>query len=362
MAVTTTTPSVAPVSETTSSAAGLRVPMRIKLLAAFAGAFTLVFLFIALWVYNYAQNAALNRVSSQLKTTAEGGAAIMDVAAFNELIETVPAVADPANPYGLGYPDSPLYLQNAQDLQDIREVVPEAFVYSYFREPADGQLYFAGSAGYFLDPPFGVTFRVPVAEVVSPATYERMEAGLVQTVPEPPYTDEFGSWISTYSPVRDADGGTVGAIGVDFSLAYVDKVREDVRSRVFPALAVSYLVLLLLVALLSSALVRPLRRLTVAASRIADGEYDLDVRDVTSTRFPDEMYDLGQSFAVMAEKVAARERTLTKEVQRLKVEIDATKRAKAVEEITGTDFFSDLTAKASQMRARMRDTPGAAST
>lgn len=358
MAVTTT-PSVTQLSGATTPSASLRMPMRIKLLGGFAGAFTLVFVFIALWVYNYAEKAALDRVSSQLKTTAEGGAAIMDVPNFNELIETVPAVPDPSNPYGLGYPDSPLYLQNAQDLQDIREVVPEAFVYSYFKDPADRQLYFAGSAGYFLDPPFGVTFRVPVVDVVSPATYSRMEAGLVQTVPEPPYTDQFGEWISTYSPVRDAEGRTVGAIGVDFSLAYVDKVREDVRSRVFPALAASYLVLLSLVALLSSALVRPLRRLTEAASRIAEGEYDLDVRDVTSTRFPDEMYDLGQSFAVMAEKVAARERTLTKEVQRLKVEIDATKRAKAVEEITSTDFFSDLTSKASQMRARMREGPGA---
>ena len=339
---------------------GIHVSMRVKLLAAFASAFTLVFAFIAWWVYDYAQTNAFNRVRAELTATAEGGATTVDAAAFDQLIDTVPPVADPSNPFGLGYPEDPLYLANAQSLSDIRSIVPEAFVYSYFRDETDGQLYFAGSAGYFLDPPFGVTYRVPVAEVVSPATYERMERGLMAVVEEPEYSDEFGSWISTYAPVRTDDGTDVGAIGVDYELSYVQQVRDGVREQLFPVLIISYLVLMGIVVLLSSALVRPLRRLTAAAGRIAEGEYDLDLQEITATRFPDEMYDLSHSFAVMAEKVGARERSLTREVQRLKVEIDATKRAQAVEEITGTDFFSDLASKATKMRARMREEPGAA--
>ena len=99
---------------------------------------------------------------------------------------------------------------------------------------------------------------------------------------------------------------------------------------------------------------RPLARLTAATRRIADGEYDLDVRSIVKSRFPDEMYELGQSFAIMAEKVAARERHLTKEVQRLRVEIDQAKREEAVQEITSTDFFEDLSGKADQLRAALR--------
>ncbi|MBK6764703.1 MAG: methyl-accepting chemotaxis protein [Micrococcales bacterium] len=112
--------------------------------------------------------------------------------------------------------------------------------------------------------------------------------------------------------------------------------------------------LLLLVLILSSTLVRPLARLTAATRRIADGEYDLDVRSLVKSRFPDEMYELGQSFTVMAEKVAARERHLTKEVQRLRVEIDQSKRDEAVREITSTDFFEDLSGKADRSRAALR--------
>lgn len=361
MAVTTAPERLAAQSVPAGPKPGIRVSMRIKLLAAFAGAFTLVFAFIAWWVYEYAQSNAFNRVRAELTSTAAGGATTVDAAAFAQLIETVPPVADPANPYGLGYPDDPLYLANAQNLSDIRSIVPEAFVYSYYKDEADGQLYFAGSAGYFLDPPFGVTYQVPVADVVSPATYERMERGLSEVVEEPEYSDQFGSWISTYAPVIAEDGTPVGAIGVDYELSYVEQVRDGVREQLFPVLIVSYLVLMGIVTLLSSALVRPLRRLTEAAGRIADGEYDLDLQQISATRFPDEMYDLSHSFAVMAEKVGARERSLTREVQRLKVEIDATKRAQAVEEITGTDFFSDLASKATKMRARMREEPGTAS-
>ena len=128
---------------------------------------------------------------------------------------------DPSNPTGLGYPDSPLYASIAQDLLDIYTTITDANPYTYFQDPADGRLYFAVSAGYLLDPQIGVTYRVPVDQIVGPATYDRMEQGLTTTTNEPAYTDDYGSWISTYSPILDDDGQSVGAIGVDYPLTYV---------------------------------------------------------------------------------------------------------------------------------------------
>jgi hypothetical protein len=57
----------------------------------------------------------------------------------------------------------------------------------------------------------------------------------------------------------------------------------------------------------------------------------------------------------MAQQVAAREQSLTREVKRLRVEIDEAKRDAAVKEITESDFFADLTVKAKEMRRRMRE-------
>jgi nitrate/nitrite-specific signal transduction histidine kinase len=146
----------------------------------------------------------------------------------------------------------------------------------------------------------------------------------------------------------------VGAIGLDYPLTYVDEVQAQVREQLFPVLGLSYAVLLVLVLMLATALARPLKRLTVATERIAEGDYDVDLSRVSRTRFPDEMATLAASFQVMADQVAQRERSLTQEVTRLKVEIDHARREEAVREITETDFFADLSAKAVQMRRRRR--------
>jgi hypothetical protein len=71
--------------------------------------------------------------------------------------------------------------------------------------------------------------------------------------------------------------------------------------------------------------------------------------------FPDEMTDLARSFATMSEKIRARERSLVKQLRVLKVEIDEAKREQSVAEITESDFFTSLTAKATALRARVRE-------
>lgn len=331
------------------------VAMRWKMLGAFAGAFSVVFIFIAIFVIASAVDRAENRLLTQMKDTAVGGATTVNGDAFEQLLTTVPAVPDPNNPTGFGYPTSQLFDDIAFDLFVIYQIVPEANPYTYYLDPIDDKLYFAVSAGYYLDPPFGVTYKQPVESVVTPQTYALMLAGLQQTVEGPAYTDSFGSWISSFTPIFNTAGESVGAMGVDFSTQYVKDVRKVSIQNVLPALLISYATLLLMVLYLSSALVRPLRRLINATKRIEDGEYDLEVSSLVKSRFPDEMFTLGESFERMAAKVAMREKRLTRQVQRLQVEIDQAKKEKSVKEITETDFFADLASKATELRRRMRE-------
>ena len=330
------------------------VKMRWKLLASFAGAFTIVFVFIAIWVLQYTTNAAHARLVSNLALTSEGAAKSMDAANFAALVATVAAVPDSKNPMGLGYPSSPLYRASSMDLLHVMQIDDQAQAYSYALDPADGKLYFEASAGFLLSPQTGVPFKVPVAKVVDATTYKLMYQGLTRTTAQPAYSDAYGSWISSYSPIHDASGKVVGVVGLDFPLSYVGQVRSEVLHRVYPILAISYAVLVLLVLLLSTSLVRPLRRLTAASERVAEGDYDVELNTAHTPWFPDEMFSLATSFATMAAKVASRERTLTREVQRLKVEIDHARREDAVKQITESDSFADLAVKAAEMRRRAR--------
>jgi HAMP domain-containing protein len=336
----------------------LRIAMRWKLLAAFATAFTIVFIFIALFVLQFTTQNAQTRLENELRTFAVGGSSTIDSAQFLELITTVKPVVDPSNPFGFGYPDSPLYKAQAKTLIDLNGITGEALSYTYFKDPVDGKLYASASSGYYLDPQIGYTFKVPIAETSTEETNQLMLQGLSEPTLQPPYSDGYGSWISQYAPILDENGVSIGGIGVDYPLTYVDEVKRDVLIRLLPVLVGSYVVLLAIVLALSTALVRPLKRLTAATARIADGEYDLNVRSLVRSRFPDEMYELAESVAQMASKVGARERSLTQEVQRLKVEIDEGRRAEAVKQITDNDSFAELATKAAEMRRRMREDLG----
>ena len=66
----------------------------------------------------------------------------------------------------------------------------------------------------------------------------------------------------------------------------------------------------------------------------------------------DELGQLARVFLQMAREVYAREERLLQQVQALRIEIDQTKRARQVAEITETDYFQQLQQRAKALRAR----------
>jgi hypothetical protein len=66
----------------------------------------------------------------------------------------------------------------------------------------------------------------------------------------------------------------------------------------------------------------------------------------------DELGKLARVFQNMARQVYAREQSLRRQVEELRIEIDEVKKARQVAEITETDYFRDLSAKAQRLRQR----------
>lgn len=375
MTVTVPAPQAVAAPESASAAKvrrGLHLGMRWKLMLAFGIGFTIVFVVVAVWVVQFSTNTANTRVQETLRNISIGGATTIDATAFTELIalapKPVPGEVYPSNSGYLAgtvatvdsvYPTSPLYWDQCNQIADIRRTNPEASPYTYFMD-ADGQMKFVsswGALGYptmVTDPPGGGEFLTPISTIVDPVTASYFAQGLVETTQQPKYTDALSTWISVYTPIKNAAGVTVGAIGVDYDIAYVNKVYDDVVRVLYPVLAVAYVVLLGLVYLLSGSLTRRLGRLSTATKRVSEGDYEVDLSSAAKSRIDDEMTELAKSFAVMTEKVGARERKLVAQVAVLKVEIDQKKRQQAVAEITDTDFFSELTAKADLMRGKVK--------
>lgn len=130
-------------------------------------------------------------------------------------------------------------------------------------------------------------------------------------------------------------------------------------------------VLLLLVGLVISVaasvflarrMVTPIRLLGNAATRIgaerSDRPFDPEsLRDLAARS--DELGQLARVFQGMARDVFAREDRLRKQVSELRIQIDQTKRARQIAQITETDYFQQLQERAASLRKRSSTTTGA---
>jgi uncharacterized membrane protein/HAMP domain-containing protein len=116
---------------------------------------------------------------------------------------------------------------------------------------------------------------------------------------------------------------------------------------------------------LGRSLSRPLLKLISAAALLDEGKLTHEQAQELSketaqgqeekqTAEVDEIMRLSNVFYNMALQVLRREEQYREQIQQLRIEIDETKRQQQVSEIVDTDFFSELQAKAREMRRRSR--------
>ena len=90
-------------------------------------------------------------------------------------------------------------------------------------------------------------------------------------------------------------------------------------------------------------------RLTAAAAAVEAGQFPLASLDEVVAR-PDALGQLGRVFQGMAREVYAREQSLKRQVQELRIQIDEGKKAREVAEITESDYFRNLKERAQRLR------------
>jgi CheY-like chemotaxis protein len=95
-------------------------------------------------------------------------------------------------------------------------------------------------------------------------------------------------------------------------------------------------------------------RLTAAAAAVESGKFDPEALAGVAER-DDELGRLARVFAHMADEVRAREQRLRSQVRQLRIEINQSRTARQVAEITETDYFRDLLRKVDTLRVRADD-------
>jgi HAMP domain-containing protein len=318
--------------------------LRWKLLIGFTLLFTVVFAGAYYWFYTFSTQAAVGRIQEDLVETLHAAVKGVDSDALE-------ALAKEGQAGRLGAPEAdPRYLEHQAWLGTVHEIEPRANPYTYIKGAAPNEILWVGDIFRIIRPEDGTAFLdsyTSTGPLIQGLTEETVNL-------QDPYTDEWGYWVSAYTPIRNSTGETVGGFGIDFDATYVLQVQAGIRNSMVIAFAVTYLTLFALVFIISGAFTQPVMALTRAAERIGEGDYEQNLSGLSGGRFPDEIGTLARVFTIMVDKVYQREQTLRRQVEELKIEIDEVKRQKQVSEIVDSDFFQDLQARAREMRQRGR--------
>jgi HAMP domain-containing protein len=190
-----------------------------------------------------------------------------------------------------------------------------------------------------------------------PEIYNGMINGMQGLYFSPDFvTDEEGTWSGGYSPIQNASGEVVAGLAIFTDANEVISDLIGIRSTIIIVFAVSLGLLLLIVFFISNSATSRIVRLNTGTRRVADGEYT--PINIKPPFFSDEVATLTQSFSLMIDKVRGREENLKQRVTELEIIIDESRKQSGIAEITGSEFFQDLTGKAAEMRRRRKKEGG----
>ncbi len=340
------------------------ISLRVKLLIGFTLLFSAVFAAAFYWFYSFTTQRALQKVRDELNATLEGAAEGINVP---ELL----ALYEEGDPNQEGFSDDPRYENQLEWFEVVQSVEPRAWPYTYLLaenlEEVRRQVELPnGEIGVEVSPPtenYEIIALVDLwsihnpdksygfLESDSPSEYsvQAWESGNLVERPGL-YSDSFGSWMSSYTPLKDESGNVVALLGVDIQSDYVLSVQQAIRERVLLSFGITYSALFILVYIISGVFTQPLNRLKQMAERIGEGDYEQDLSRSSNSTVSDEITTLAQVFDIMVTKVKSREENLKGKIAELEILIDEDKRNKQVQEIVESDFFQDLQLKAKSMR------------
>lgn len=277
-----------------------RLSLRAKLIIGFSLIAAVVSLITAFAVYTTTQRQITENFRRRVLTAA----AITGLQQNGDEFETIASASDP------------LYEEfRLQNLAILRSDPDFIFVYTMRKDELG--IYFVVDG----NEPDAEGFSVYGERYLEPSpllteNFDTMSAPIVE--PEI-YTDEYGSFLSAYAPIRTSDGRQVGVIGVDITADTILQEQRQIIIQAFFIFLIVFAIGTLLGNLAGSALARPVSKLAQSAQAFTTGKFDQRVDIHTG----DEIGDLANTFNSMADEIQSLIGSLEKRVEERTKDLEA---------------------------------------
>ncbi|MBQ5320199.1 MAG: methyl-accepting chemotaxis protein [Oscillospiraceae bacterium] len=227
------------------------------------GIFTQLFIWLAVLLlagnavlgfmaYSRSEQALFGQIQSNAKNVAQCAA----MSVTGEVLQTI----------DVGEEGSAEYQQIIDELAVFRDNADIEYIYT-LQQTGDESFIFVVDS----DPeePGAIGDECEMTQAMADAFTEK-----VTTVDDEPFTDEWGSHVSAYSPIFVGDA-VVGAIGVDISANWIDEQMENLRNLVILTCIVTYAISLTVLLLLMMKFRRGMNKLNNKVKELANGSGDL---------------------------------------------------------------------------------------
>jgi GAF domain-containing protein len=170
----------------------------------------------------------------------------------------------------------------------------------YTMKKVDGKIYFVVDAGLPGEPDistFDELYEEPSQTLVS--HFDSMTA----TIVEPNfYTDEYGTFLSAYTPIFTSDGKQAGVLGVDITANTILTQERNFLLQLILIFVLSLPFMILAGIVSAGFLAKPIVGLRNLANRISEGDYSFKITEIPHTR---ELAELSLDFNQMSEKFSS---------------------------------------------------------
>jgi len=182
------------------------------------------------------------------------------------------------------------YLRLKSKLQAFQNIHPD-IKYIYTMTKSGDDLFF------IVDPMYGNS-KDPGAAIGEKydEQNDNMLAGFTKTSTEQEYySDKWGTFLSSYSPIRDSNNEVIGIIGADISAATVFEKQNFIGQTIYLIMIGSILLATLIIFVFSITIIKDIHKLNRAANDISLGNVNVEIDVVRK----DEIGELAKSFGRM---------------------------------------------------------------